>query len=309
MTATTPVATTAIGTATTARRSATNPERNGDPAWPARRPGFFWYDTFSMHPRTATRLVLLGLLVFAPATYAAPARAAGKAVDPARLDPRAPGLDGTQRLQALMERVRLAQQGMKTLEARFVQKRESSLLVSAEQSTGTFDYAAPDRVRWEYTSPNPISVVIEGGEMTTWYRDLKKAERLKIGRYSNQVMKYMGANGASLQQLLEYFSMTIKVPAKTSDPYELDLTPKMARIAKRVKSMSIWIDSETFLPVRLRYVEGDGDSTEYQFKDVRVNAPIPGDRFVLKIPQGVETRVIDLDQQKGERARSKDSGR
>jgi outer membrane lipoprotein carrier protein len=263
-----------------------------------------------MRARTLTRLAVLLLLALAPAAEAATSRAqgahaGGKAADPAKLDPRAPGLDGTQRLQALMERVRLAQQGMKTLEARFVQKRESSLLVSAEQSSGTFDYAAPDRVRWEYTSPNPISVLIEGGEMTTWYRDLKKAERLKIGRYSNQVLKYMGASGASLQQLLEYFSMTIKVPTKTSDPYQLDLTPKMARIAKRVKSMSIWVDPETFLPVRLRYVEGDGDSTEYQFKDIRVNAPIPGDRFVLKIPQGVETRVIDLDQQTGK----KDSGR
>src|SRR5262249_7799084 len=150
-----------------------------------------------------------------------------------------------------------------------------------------------------------ISVLIEGGEMTTWYRDLKKAERLKIGRYSNQVLKYMGGTGSSMQQLLEYFSMTLKVPTKTSDPYEVDLTPKMARIAKRVKSMSIWMAPETFLPVRLRYVEGDGDSTEYQFKDVRVNTPIPGDRFVLKIPEGVETRVIDLDQQRGK----KDSGR
>jgi outer membrane lipoprotein carrier protein len=256
-----------------------------------------------------TLLVLLSLPSLAPAAYAAGAATAAtkantaKASTAAKPDPRAPGLSGTQRLQALMERVRLQQQDMKTLEAHFVQKRESSLLVSAEQSAGTFDYAAPDRVRWEYTSPNPISVLIDGGEMTTWYRDLKKAERLKIGRYSNQVLKYMGASG-SMQNLLEYFSMTLKVPDRASDPYQLDLTPKLARIAKRVKAMTIWFDPETFLPARLRYVEGSGDATEYQFKDVKVNAPIPGERFVLKIPQGVETRVIDLDQKT-----KKDSGR
>jgi len=250
-------------------------------------------------------LVLLVLLSLAPAADAANT-AGAKGATPAKSakpDPRAPGLTGTERLQALMERVRLQQQEMKTLEARFVQKRESSLLVSAEQSTGTFDYAAPDRVRWEYTSPNPISVLIDRGEMTTWYKDLKKAERLKIGRYSNQVLKYMGASG-SMQNLLEYFRMTLKVPDKTTDPYQLDLTPKLARIAKRVKSMTIWVDPETFFPARLRYVEGDGDSTEYEFKDVKVNAHIPEDRFVLKIPQGVETRVIDLDQKA-----KKDAGR
>jgi outer membrane lipoprotein carrier protein len=218
-------------------------------------------------------------------------------------DPRAPGLSGTQRLTALMERVRLQQQEMKTAEARFVQKKESSLLAAPEESTGTFDYAAPNRVRWEYVSPNPISVVIDGGEMTTWYRDLKRAERLKIGRYSNQVLKYMGASG-SMQQLLEYFRITLRVPDKKSDPYQLDLAPKLERIAKRVKSMTIWVNPDTFFPSGLKYVEGNGDTTEYQFKDVKINAPIPGDRFVLKIPSGVETRVIDLDQ-KGK----KDSGR
>jgi outer membrane lipoprotein-sorting protein len=113
----------------------------------------------------------------------------------------------------------------------------------------------------------------------------------------------MGASG-SMQNLLEYFRMTLKVPDKPTDPYQLDLIPKMARIAKRVKSMTIWVDPETFFPARLRYVEGDGDSTEYEFRDVKINARIPEDRFVLKIPQGVETRVIDLDQKA-----KKDSGR
>jgi outer membrane lipoprotein-sorting protein len=253
-------------------------------------------------------LSLLLLLALAPAAYAARAANAANAANTDKPDPRAPGLSGTQRLEALMNRVHLEQQGFKTLEARFVQNRESSLLVSPEQSTGTFSYAAPSRVRWEYTSPNPISVVIDGGEMTTWYRDLKRAERLKIGRYSNQVMKYMGASG-SMQSLLEYFRITLKVPDKTSDPYQLDLVPKLARIAKRVKQMTLWIDPQTFFPSRLRYVEGDGDVTEYQFKDLKINAQIPPDRFVLKIPQGVETRIIDLDQKADPQARTKGSGR
>ena len=102
---------------------------------------------------------------------------------------------GSQRLPALVERVKAEQQKLKTLEARFVQHQESSLLAAPEKSTGVFSYAAPDRVRWEYQSPNPISVVIRGEEMTTWYRDLKRAETLKVGRYSNQVFKYLGASG------------------------------------------------------------------------------------------------------------------
>ncbi len=148
-------------------------------------------------------------------------------------------------------------------------------------------------MRWEYKEPNPISVVIQGEEMTTWYRDLKRADKIKVGRYSSQVFKYLGASG-SLQTLLDYFRVSLTNPAKPGDAYRLKLIPKYQRIAKRLKEMTLWIDAERFLPSRLRYVEGDGDVTEYEFQDIKVNAALPGDRFDLKLPRGVETRVLDL---------------
>jgi outer membrane lipoprotein-sorting protein len=211
-------------------------------------------------------------------------------------DPKAPGLDGAARLKALIERVKTEQKQLKTLEAKFVQTQESSMLVAPETATGSFSYAAPDRVRWEYAAPKPISVVIRGEEMTTWYRDLKRADLLKIGRYSNQVFKYLGASG-SMETLTEYFTVRLAAPPRQGAPYQMELIPRFSRIAKRLKSMTLWIDDASFLPIRLRYVEADGDVTEYKFSDMKKNAAIPDDRFVLKIPKDVETRVIDLGQQ------------
>jgi outer membrane lipoprotein-sorting protein len=209
------------------------------------------------------------------------------------LDPMAPGLSGAERLQALLERVRLQQREVKTIEARFVQRRQSSMLLSPEQSTGTFSYAAPDRVRWEYQAPTPITVVIRGTQMTTWYRDLRRAETLKIGRYSSQIFKFLGASG-SMDTLLEYFTVELGLPKHKGDTYSLHLLPRYDRIKKRIKSMRVDIDSERFFPVHLEYQEADGDSTAYDFKDFHWNAPLPADRFALQLPPGVETRVIDL---------------
>lgn len=208
-------------------------------------------------------------------------------------DPLAPGVTGSARLQALIDRVKLEQQKIKTLEARFVQRQESAMLVQPEQSNGVFSYMAPDRIRWEYLAPSPISVVIQGNDMTTWYRDLNRAEKLKIGRYSNQFFKYLGASG-NLQTLREYFDVKLQVPQKKGDAYRMELLPRYTRIAKRVKTISIWIDGERFFPTRVKYLAADGDVTEYELKDLKVNAPIAADRFVLKLPQGVQTKVIDL---------------
>lgn len=236
--------------------------------------------------KLALALTLLALLVRALPSLAAPAAAAPP-------DPKSPKLTGNQRLEALIERIKIEQQRLKTLEAKFEQRQESSLLAAPETSTGVFSYAAPDRVRWEYQSPNPISVVIKGDQMTTWYRDLKRAEMLKVGRYSNQVFKYLGASG-SMKSLLEYFTVTLGTSPKKGEPVRLDLVPRYQRIAKRLKSMTVWIDDEIYMPVRLRYVEADGDVTEYKFIGLKRNGNIPADRFVLQIPKGVETRVIDL---------------
>ncbi len=237
--------------------------------------------------RHAAVTLLLALLVSVPGF---PAFAAKEQAPP---DPLAAGLTGPQRLTALVDRVKLEQRQLKTLEARFTQQQESSMLTTPEASKGIFSYAAPDKVRWEYASPSPITVVIRGDEMTTWYKDLKRAETLKVGRYSNQVFKYLGASG-SLQTLLEYFTVRLKLPEKKGEPYRMELLPKYQRIAKRLKSMTLWIDDDTFFPSRLKYVEADGDSVEYQFSDMKRNVPIPQDRFVLKLPPGVESRTIDL---------------
>jgi outer membrane lipoprotein-sorting protein len=240
-------------------------------------------------PMKTLAAICLALLLAVPAS-------AAKA--PSVPNPLAPGLTGPQRLDALLARVKLEQQQLKTLEAHFTQQQESSLLAAPEESKGVFYYAAPDRVRWEYQTPSPISVVIRGEEMTTWYRDLKRAETLKVGRYSNQIFKYMGASG-NLQTLLQYFTVKLKLPEKPGEPYRLELLPRYQRISRRLKSMILWIDDATFLPSRLRYAEADGDVIEYQFSAMKRNQPIPDDRFVLKLPPGVANRVVDVGGAKG----------
>src|SRR5438045_1579282 len=86
-----------------------------------------------------------------------------------------------------------------------------------------------------------------------------------------------------LAALLEYFTVRLKLPEKKGDLYRMELVPKYQRIAKRLKSMTLWIDGETFFPSRLKYEEPDGDTVEYQFSDFKRNAPIPDDRFVVKL--------------------------
>ncbi len=221
---------------------------------------------------------------------------AGRAAD--LPNPRAEGVTPDRRLGLLVDHMRFVQEGIRTLEADFVQRKESVLLLEPERAVGSFYYASPDRVRWEYASPNPISMVIDGERMTTWYRDLGQAEQIDIGRQSQRVLEYLGA-GSSLSTLLEYFDVALHMPGDTAAPYELELAPRFERVARRLSSMSLWVDAESYLPVRLHYVEPDGDTTDYRFSDFRVNQGIPAERFELELPESVALRTIDLNRRGG----------
>jgi len=247
--------------------------------WP--RP-FFW------------SLALLALVV-----ALAPAAASAASGDNEKLpDPEAPGLTLALRSEALVDRIRFEQKHLRTLEAEFIQDRVSEFLAEPEESRGAFAYSAPDLVRWDYLTPKPVSLVIREDEMLTWYRDLGKAEKVKVGRASSQVFRYLNASG-SLDTLTKYFAVTFAFPpagtAGAAEPYRLDLAPRFARIRKRLAAMTLWIDRKLFLPVRVRYVEANGDTTEYRFENLRRNGEIPATRFELAIPSDVEVRVVDLD--------------
>ncbi len=233
--------------------------------------------------------------------------AASRGADNKVPDPEAPGLALAKRSEALLDRIRYEQKRLRTLEAEFVQYRTSEFLTAPEESKGAFVYLAPDLVRWDYLSPKPVSLVIREDEMLTWYRDLGKAERVKVGRASSQVFRYLNASG-SLDTLMKYFAVTFVFPparpagpagpagtAAAGEPYRLDLAPRFARIRKRLAAMSLWIDPKLYLPVRVRYVEVNGDTTEYRFDNLRRNGEIPLSRFDLAIPKEVEIRVVDLD--------------
>lgn len=241
-----------------------------------------------------TLVAALVSLLFAASAVPEPTR-----TEPGLPDPAASGLTLGERFQALVDRVQLEQKAVRTLQADFVQQKSSEFLAEVESSRGTVIFASPDRVRWEYFLPKPISLVIQDDWMLTWYRDLGRAERVKVGRVSNQVLQYMNASG-SLESLMRYFRATASFPTGDA-PYKLELEPRFARVARRLASMTLWIDRERFLPVRVRYAEPNGDFTEYQLDNLLVNEPIAASRFELELPADVEVHEIDLDRSRSER--------
>ncbi|MEM8930453.1 MAG: outer membrane lipoprotein carrier protein LolA [Acidobacteriota bacterium] len=240
--------------------------------------------TAARHPTSTVLTALLTLLL----TLAAPLTA-----DEPPPDPDEAGLSASERIERLIEQIRYQQAKIETLQASFVQVRESELLLEPETSTGELSYRVPGSVLWDFAEPSNTLVRIDGGEMLTWFRDLGRAERVDVGRQTDQVLEYLSAGG-SLDTLRRYFLITAKFPKDAETPYRLDLKPKFRRVAQRISGMAMELDRRAYFPVYLRYEEPTGDVTELRFSDVVVNEPIPDERFAIDLPADVEVRELEF---------------
>jgi outer membrane lipoprotein-sorting protein len=179
-----------------------------------------------------------------------------------------------------------------TLQADFRQEKELALLAKPEVSTGKFTFSRPNNVLWSYDAPKRVQMVISAGTLTTYYPDLAKAEKIDVKRFEDRIFKYMGASGA-IDELARYFDFTFtNTPSKPD--YVLDLKPKTRTVAKRVQRIKLWIDKQSFLTSKIEYVEGDGDITRYEFKNIKLNEPVPASRFALSLPANVRVETMKL---------------
>ena len=195
-------------------------------------------------------------------------------------------------LETVIKKIQEQQKKTSTLQADFRQEKELALLARPEVSTGTFVFSRPSNVLWTYAAPKRVQMVIADGFMTTYYPDLRKAEKIDVKRFEDRIFKYMGASGA-IDELARYFDFTF-TDSKSKPVYVLDLTPKNKAVSKRVQRIKLWIDKATFLTSKIEYVEGDGDITRYEFTNIRINEPVPNSRFAISLPSNVTVEQMKL---------------
>lgn len=207
-------------------------------------------------------------------------------------EPLPPGLKGGEKLATLLQRVSEAQRELTTLQASFEQRKVSHLLTEPSVMSGRFYFRAPDKVRWEYTSPRQMTVVISGGVAITYRPAEKRAERLEVGRMQRKVFRMMGA-AEPLDALRQYFSFTLRDPGDDSN-YSLILRPIAYQLKKRLTEVGVEIDRASFIPVALSLTEADGDSTAYAFTALQRNAELADGLFTLDLPADVVIVSIKL---------------
>ena len=166
---------------------------------------------------------------------------------------------------------------MQTMQCRFVQEKTSTMLAELSVAEGTMHYAAPNRMRWEYTKPYAFALVVNG-ERIVKVTD-GKAEVLEgnAGRmYQGMVNLIMGS--ASGQNLFDKSVFDV-VLYDDGSFWKAEMTPKR-RDMKRIFSQLVFrFDKKTNSISRVEFVEAGGGLTSIRFEEIKVNEAIGDEVF------------------------------
>ena len=210
--------------------------------------------------------------------------AAGLAGDD--VDVNIPTLAPQEMLETVLRQFDKSQESTNTLIAAFTEIKELHMLREPVRSHGYFYYSKPNRVKWEYQVPDSKIYLLTEDRYVAYYPEEKRAEKVNIQRYSAKLFRAFGI-GQTTKELKKYYTIQLAEFSDRENTYLLNLNPKKRRIQKRIETLKIWLDDETFLPVRMAYLEPDGDTTLLSFDRVVVNPEILDSRYQISLPSDV----------------------
>ena len=198
-------------------------------------------------------------------------------------------LSGGDKLHALLDAVVERQRSAEGMRARFTQVKRSDLLLEPAVSTGTFSYLAPEKVRWDYAEPEPMVVLFDQDEITTYHPRQERAEVVEIAARHRRFVSVL-AGTQPLDDLAESFSITLSDRGAPA-PYTLTLEPIHRVISRRLEKVVLQIDRELMLPVVVQVDEADGDSTRYEFEELEVDPGLDEELFTLDLDTAEVVRI------------------
>ena len=166
---------------------------------------------------------------------------------------------------------------MQSMQCRFVQEKTSSMLAEPSVAEGTMHYAAPDRMRWEYTTPYAFALVVNGERLVKVTDGKTEVLEGNAGRmYQGMVNLIIGS--ASGKKLFDTTVFDI-VFYDDNGFWRADMTPKRRDMKRMFSQLVFRFDKKTNGISRVEFVSANGDVTSIRFEEIKVNEAIGEEVF------------------------------
>jgi outer membrane lipoprotein carrier protein len=177
---------------------------------------------------------------------------------------------------ALARKVQGFYESTRDLRARFVQTYTYAALGRRQVSRGVLEVKKPGKMRWDYESPSPKTIAVNGSRLVQYEPEANQA-------YVDEHFDAT-AMSAAVTFLLGKGSLEKEFRLSTGEGGTLVLRPRNPD--PRVESVTLTVGPDGEV-TRTRVLDGQGNVNDVAFEDIRRNGGIADSRFTIDLPADV----------------------
>jgi outer membrane lipoprotein-sorting protein len=189
----------------------------------------------------------------------------------------------------VVERFDAAQAQVQTLQCPFTLTLRRALLKTPSVTRGTLYLQGSDFAHFAFQPPEDLILHLTPKALISYSPEAHQGELLKIGIIRHADRKFLGL-GQKLSYLSDYFQIALGDAKDSPGTWFLTLTPRTLSLRKRMQSLNLWVDKETWLPRQVQWIERSGDSWLLDLGALRINQALPASVTGFKLPEGIPLR-------------------
>jgi outer membrane lipoprotein-sorting protein len=190
-------------------------------------------------------------------------------------------------LGELVDRFDRAQAGAETLRTQFTLSIKRAMLQTPSVTKGTLYLYGSECAHFDFAPPEDLVIHITSKALVSYSPMEKIGEMQKIRLKKNVNRKFLGL-GQRLSYLSDYFKLD--APQPDQGALLVTLKPRSLSLKKRMELVQIWIDKDTYLPKKLKWVERGGDAWLLEMGTIQTNVAIPPSVINFAMPPGTPAK-------------------
>ncbi|MCX8117384.1 MAG: outer membrane lipoprotein carrier protein LolA [Desulfobacterota bacterium] len=185
----------------------------------------------------------------------------------------------------VIQRIREAREKTRDFTADLLQEKKLSLLKEKVVSRGRIRFKAPDRIFIEFFHPEAIQMAFDGKTFLLYLKEEKVAERYRI--QGNPVAeRFLIFSKDPFQERLASW----KILEDREGSLLIEVVPK-GKESLFVKTR-LWISKRDWVVTGMELIEKNGDTTLFQYSNVRVNTGLSDSDFEIRLPKDVKVTEV-----------------
>lgn len=171
--------------------------------------------------------------------------------------------------EEVMETLTRTAASMQCMQCRFTQQKTMTMLAEPSISEGLMSYNAPDKMRWEYTSPYSFALVVDGKRIAKITDGNEEVLDSKSGKMYQGIVNII-MSSATGKNLFDKSMFDVDIQ-DVGDFWKAEMNPKKHNMKRMFAKLTFYFSKESNIINKVEMTEAGGDVTMIQFSDIKIN--------------------------------------